>query len=366
MTSVTEAAAGAATDGVLGDALSWLRELDGTTPDEARKRLDGLRAAHPGVGMRLVWQREAATGDYHYDLLFPSPGGTVSLAFAPDRAIPWPLRGSQRSGEQLVLRVNGADVLIERAVSLLDALWDAGLAVRLVNACLVEEAVAAARVDPTGSLTGSLTDEELQRAMDAFRRARGLLTTRATQAWMAERGLGHARLEELVAAEAAVASLRGRVTAGRAESYFAEHRDAFDRLRVVRLRYADAAEAGNAAARLRDGEDAIALAAEAMLGGLATCRMEGNHREDLVTLHGEQAGEARAGAVLGPHRLDDGGSAVTCVLAVEPAALDEITRKVVEQRLFDSWLRDRRREAHVEWFWGSTARTDELTARLKA
>ncbi|MEZ0075967.1 putative peptide maturation system protein [Planotetraspora sp. GP83] len=308
--------------------------------------------------MRLVWQREAATGDYHYDLLLPSPGGTVSLAFAPDRAIPWPLRGGQRSGEQLVLRVNGTDVLIEQAVSLLDALWDAGLAIRLVNACLVEEAVAAARADPA--------DEELQRAMDAFRRARGLLTTRATQAWMAERGIGHARLEEVVAAEAAVASLRARVTAGRAEDYFAEHRDAFDRLRVVRLRYGDAAEAGSAAARLRDGEEPIVLATEAMLGGLATCRMEGNHREDLVALHGEQAGDARAGAVLGPHRLDDGGSAVTCVLAVEPAALDEITRKVVERRLFDSWLRDRRREAHVEWFWGSTARTDELTAQLKA
>jgi hypothetical protein len=30
--------------------------------------------------MRLLWQREAATDEYHYDLLFPSPEGSVRPA----------------------------------------------------------------------------------------------------------------------------------------------------------------------------------------------------------------------------------------------------------------------------------------------
>ncbi|MBG0827829.1 TIGR04500 family putative peptide maturation system protein [Planomonospora sp. ID67723] len=357
------------TSGLLGDALRWLQELGGIAPEEARERLGGLRARHPGADMRLVWQREAATGDYHYDLLLPSAGGTVSLAFAPDRAIPWPLRGSQRSGEQVVLRVNGSDVEIEQVVSLLDVLWeDAGLAVRLLNACLVEQEVAASGAD--------LPDGELQAAMDAFRRARGLLTARATEEWMAERGLGRARLEQIVAVEAKVAELRRRVTGDRVEDFFAEHGAGLDVLRVVRLRYGDRADADAAAARLRErsreaaseelGAFATGLATEAALAGLGTCRIEGNPRQDLATLHGADAREARAGAVLGPDRTGDGGFGVTVVLAVEPATLNPSMRSIVERRLFDDWLRERRRHAHVQWFWGSTARTDALDAVLKA
>ncbi|GGS81151.1 hypothetical protein GCM10010156_44930 [Planobispora rosea] len=359
----------AVTSGLLGDALRWLRGLDGLGPEEARGRLGRLRTRHPGADMRLVWQREAATGDYHYDLLLPSTGGTVSLAFAPDRAIPWPLRGSQRSGEQVVLRVNGVDVQIEQVVSLLDVLWeDAGLAVRLVNGCLVEQEVAASSAD--------LADEELQAAMDAFRRARGLLTARATEEWMAERGLGQARLEEIVTVEAKVARLRRRVTGGRVEDFFAEHGAGLDVLRVVRLRYGARADADVAAARLRErsggataeelGALATALATEAALAGLGTCRIEGNPREDLAALHGADADGARAGAVLGPHPTGDGGFGVTVVLAVEPAALNPPTRKIIERRIFDDWLREQRRHAHVQWFWGSTARTDALDAALKA
>nr|BFE86305.1 hypothetical protein GCM10020093_089060 [Planobispora longispora] len=313
-----------------------------------------MRSRHPGADMRLVWQREAATGDYHYDLLLPSAGGTVSLAFAPDRAIPWPLRNSQRSGEQVVLRVDGVDVEIEHVVSLLDVLWeDAGLAVRLVNACLVEQEVAA---------SADLTDEELQAATDSFRRARGLLTARATEEWMAERGLGQARLEQIVTVEAKVARLRRRVTGGQVEGYFAEHGAGLDVLRVVRLRYGARADADAAAARLRErsrtataeevGALATGLATEAALAGLGTCRIEGNPREDLAALHGEDVHDARAGAVLGPHATGDGGFGVTVVLAVEQAILDVAARKIAERRIFDDWLRERRRRAHVQWFWG--------------
>ncbi|WP_067137671.1 cysteine peptidase family C39 domain-containing protein [Microtetraspora malaysiensis] len=110
----------------------------------------------------------------------------------------------------------------------------------------------------------------------------------------------------------------------------------------------------------------VALAAEEALAGVATCRMEANSRDDLVALFGVPATDARAGRVLGPARLSDGGFCVVSVLAVETAVLDEVTRGLVERRIFDEWLADRRRHAHVEWFWGSRPRTDALTAALRA
>ncbi|MET9340354.1 TIGR04500 family putative peptide maturation system protein [Nonomuraea sp. NPDC003804] len=352
---------------LLADALEWLRGLDGVPPQDARERLASLRARHPGTPMRLLWQREEATGDFHYDLLFPAfgetapgesaCGETVSLSVAPDRAIPWPLRGGQRSGNHVLLAVNGAEVTWEEAVSALDVLWEDGrLARRLVDAVLVDHVLAARDTE--------LPPDRLQHAMDAFRRARGLLTGEATRRWMTERGLSHARLEQIVAGEAAVAELRRDVVANLVEEHFAAHRADFDRLRLVRLRYAAADGAREAAARLRDGADPLAAAMEGVLAGVATCRMEANHRDELVMLFGSAAERAGAGDVLGPVRLPDGGFCVARVLAVEPAALDELTRLLVERRIFDEWLADRRREAHLEWFWGSRARTDAATAEL--
>ncbi|MBB2911292.1 putative peptide maturation system protein [Streptosporangium becharense] len=356
--------------GLLDDALEWLRGLDGVPPERAREWLPELRERHPGVRMRLLWQREAAVDEYHYDLLLPSSEGTVSLAFAPDRVIPWPLRGGQRSGEQLVLRVNGVDITMGQAVSALDVLWeDADLARRLVNAALVDQVLATRQTD--------LSTDRLQQAMDAFRRARGLLTAEATRRWMAERGVSHARLEEIVAGEAAVADLRREVVEEQpVEDFFAARREEFDRLRVVRLRYADPGRADAVAAFLRDGSappdgvdkdaDPVALATGEVLAGVATCRMEANGRGDLTALFGAPAAEARAGAVLGPVRLPDGGFCVAYVLVVEPAVLDGVTRGLVERRIFDEWLEEHRRHAHVEWFWGSKARTDEITAELRS
>ncbi|MFI7536619.1 TIGR04500 family putative peptide maturation system protein [Streptosporangium sp. NPDC049376] len=345
---------------LLGHALDWLRELDGVPPEKARDLLTSLRARHPETPMRLLWQREAATDDHHYDLLFPTSRGTVSLSFAPDRAIPWPLRGGQRSGDHLVLRVDGVDVTWEKAVSVLDVLWeDTDLARRLVDVTVVDHVLAAR--DTT------LPADRLQQAMDAFRRARGLLTAEAARRWMAERGLSHTRLEEIVAGEAAVADLRREMAEGRVERCFATRHTDFDRLRVVRFRYADAGHAASTAALLREGRtDPGTLAVQELLAGTATSRMETNDRASLTALFGPSTERAAAGEVLGPAPLPDGGLCVAHVLAVESAVLDEPLREFIERRIFEDWLAARRREVHLEWFWGSRVRTDALDADLSA
>ncbi|GAA2870412.1 hypothetical protein GCM10010517_30620 [Streptosporangium fragile] len=337
-------------DALFADALAHLRDAAGLQPREAREHLAAVHDRYPDVPMRLVWRREAADGSCHYDLLIKTADGTVSLALASGAVLPWPLRGSQPSGDQVVVRVNGIDLKMERVISILDVLWeDARLAERLVNAQLVEE--------ETSGWPVALTDEELQEATDAFRRARGLLTVRATREWMAQRGLGLAALEELVTEQAAARRLRRRIVAGRVEAAFDACRDEFDRLHVLRLQYAEAEAARDALPRLRDAADPVALARGEVLADAAVCRMEGVRRRDLPAV------AAAEGDVLGPFPLED-GFAVVRVLQVRPAVLDDATRALIEERLFDEWLADRRREAVIEWFWGTATRTEALNAAL--
>ncbi|NUS02677.1 MAG: TIGR04500 family putative peptide maturation system protein, partial [Nonomuraea sp.] len=190
--------------------------------------LEGFRAAYPQARTRLVAQREEFDGSLHHALLIKDgDGATISLSWCADRALPWPLRGVHRAGEHLLLRVNGIETPVARAIACLDFIWDeSALADRLVADSLVREELEETR-EP-------LSDTALQEAMDAFRRARGLLTGEATRAWMERNRISHQELEELVALEAAVAALRSRVAAGRVEDWFAEHGGEFDVARVAR------------------------------------------------------------------------------------------------------------------------------------
>jgi hypothetical protein len=45
------------------------------------------------------------------------------------------------------------------------------------------------------------------------------------------------------------------------------------------------------------------------------------------------------------------------VLEQTPACLDGSTRLIVERRLFEAWLEEKRQAAQIEWFWGNAAQT---------
>ncbi|WP_433247738.1 TIGR04500 family putative peptide maturation system protein [Streptosporangium sp. CA-135522] len=336
---------------MLDRAREFLRSIQGLEPDRAREALEDLRGRYPDAVLRLLWQREEYDGSLHYDLLIKKPGcGTVSLSWCPDRALPWPLRGVHRTSEQVLLRVNGVDMKVPDAVARLDFLWDeARLTDRLVTACLLQEELYESPV--------TLSETELQQAVDAFRRARGLITARATREWMELHSLSVQGLEELVAGEAAVERLRDRVTAGRVEPYFAEHESEFARVRVARLVYLDRALARRAAEEARSGAGFYDVAEREFSAG----RVAGDLFADLAAdeLGMDAHGPVEAGAVLGPVPLGD-GFAVVKVLSVEPAVLDERTRRLVGRRLFDEWIAERRESAKIEWFWGNTARTSAL------
>ncbi len=337
------------------DALAYLTEVhhDGMRPAEAHARLRCLQDLHPSINIDLLWEEEAYDGSVHYDLLLRRPGeGTVSLAYCPERALPWPLRGVQRWSEGHLMRVNGTVLKVAQAIACLDFIWDeAPVTDRLVNSCLVQAELERDPVD--------LSRDHLQQAMDAFRRRRRLYTAEETLGWMRRRGLTHEHLERLVADEAAVAALRDRVVADEVESYFEVHRASFDTAHVARCTFPDAARAQEALDLIRARSlDFYALAQSRFLAepGRASQLFAAVSRGTTPSEFEERVFAAAPGGLVGPVQTDE-GYAVVLVLALEPGRLDEPTRRKIKQVLFEEWLEERRRAAKIEWYWGDVERT---------
>src|SRR5689334_2787862 len=112
---------------VVADVVAFLMlaNRDGVRPRDARARLRTLQARHRDVEMELLWEEEAYDHSLHYDVLMRSRGkGTVSISFATDRGLPWPLRGVKRSTDANLLQVNGKMLTMEDAFTFLDVLWN--------------------------------------------------------------------------------------------------------------------------------------------------------------------------------------------------------------------------------------------------
>ena len=335
------------------DALALLETIDAatTTPDLAQQRLRTLASRHPGIPLELVWEEEAHDGSFHYDVLVRGPDGvTVSLAVCRDRALPWPLRGVRRFHEANLLQVNGRMMTVEHAVELLDVLWnEAPLMQRMIDACLIRQELDQRSIE--------ISDDELQRGFDGVRRAHRLFTAEATERWMRERGMTHDRLEQLVHNQLACARLREQVARVRIDEYFEAHRDELEAAWIVNVTCDDEQVARETATRLtHDGSAALATLPHALAAGSQTGRAEivMRRRRELCEELDASFVAARAGDVVGPLERS-GGHLVVRILATEAARLDEPTRALIQQILFDEWLAERRAAATITWHWGRAA-----------
>jgi putative peptide maturation system protein len=319
----------------------------GAEPEEARARIRELGARHPQANIDLVWERESYENRFHYDALVEHEGrGTISLAFSPDRGLPWPLRGAQRWSEYELLRVNQMLLRVDEAIDFIDFIWnEEPLLQRLIDTCLVREALEKEPIE--------VSDEELQSAMDEFRAARGLGSREAMLAWMKDNGLDLSRLERHLEWETTKAKLRRKVVGNRIEEHFAGARSTFDVVEVAELVFEDPAQASRVAEALQRGKaDFFALAAEAFVQR----RAQGNlfiraTREELAPAAAEALFGAEPGAIVGPVRVND-TSHVYRVLARHRAELDRATYERIEQKLFEEWLARQRSSARIEWNWG--------------
>jgi putative peptide maturation system protein len=350
--------------GVVDEMVRLAREP--AAPGEGEARLKRRAQEHPGLKqpqeprtplkLDVLWEREPVTGSVHYDALLRVPGwGSVSIGYCPERGLPWALRGTFRWSEVDMLRVNQRRIGVADVVTQLDFLWtEPWLARQLVDAALISEALE----EEPEAFTSS--DEELQEAMDAFRRRRDLLTAEAMMRWLEQQGLTHRNLETRLDGYVKARKLRQRVAAGREETYFASHKSEFDVAVIARIALGDMERARLLHGRLRSGEvDLLSAAAEALRE-----QTPGAHRWESPppllervrrsSLPPEQAAvifAATPGAVLEPIETK-AGYELRQVLRTEPAVFDAATRAAISERLFQQWLAERRAAADVEWLWG--------------
>src|SRR5262249_16885158 len=149
----------------------------------------------------------------------------------------------------------------------------------------------------------------------------------------------HEKLERLVGDEVRIVKLRERVTAGRVEAYFNEHRSDFDVARIARLEVADEGRARQLAGQVRGG--AVDFCAAARRCFLARRRPG---QPLFAALQRRQtppelaaAFTAAPGDVIGPVRTE-AGYTVACLLSRTPARLDEATAREVRKVIFEQWL----------------------------
>ncbi|WDZ83701.1 TIGR04500 family putative peptide maturation system protein [Micromonospora cathayae] len=322
---------------LLDAALTLVREL--TTgragPDEARQRLASLRERWPQAEPAIVRDEETSDGSVSFDLLLREPAGTVSVAYSPAPALPWPLRGAVRHSDHHLARVGTRTLRVGEALTALDFLWyDHDVLARLVDTGLIAADLEQHPVD--------LTDAELQSAADAYRRAKGLFDPASTARWLAERGLSAEDFADLVAHTVAVGRLREQVVGDRLPAWFAAHRSSFDTLVVAWA-----------------AEGTLPTGREAALAAVAAAVRAGRAAGVLRTVAAVAAPELRD--TDRPVLTTVAGTPVTAVVVDrEPAELDARTRPLAERAMFDEWLAQRRAGTDVEWFWLPRDRTTRV------
>jgi putative peptide maturation system protein len=264
---------------------------------------------------------------------------------SPEPQLPWPLRGVLRVSENDLLRVGETRLAVSEALGALDFVWDdRGLMVRLVDSCLVQQALDAAPV--------ALEPEQLQQAADAYRRGKGLLGAEQTTRWLADRGLTTERFATLVESAAAVAQLRKQVVADRADEWIAEHAEELETIVVawfaVTPEIARELDSGSASAAF--GKDPCGAVGFAIRTGRPAGILRALAMNAPPDLRHADVGSALITAI-------EGELAVAMVLDRAQAVDDVHTRRIAERAMFDQWLAEQRDGADIEWYWGDATRT---------
>ena len=308
-----------------------------------------LRERHPGRFINVVWERESYVDRIHYDLLIEVGRGTLSISYCADDEVPWPARGLQRVNESLVLRVDDDPVQIGRVVTSLDYAWhQLHVGRHLINMSLIDQEIRDRRIE--------VSDDQLAAALTAFRVRRRLFTAAAVERWMAEHGASALQLEHHLRQDMARGELRRQVIGGPEDhaAYFAEHRGELDRVQVARIWVAERGAADSLVRELRDAPHQLLAVAQrqflhdAMPGEVfVTVRRDELEADQAALLFATEPGQ------LAPVLASGEGFEVVQVLRQLPAVLDDETRTLIGDRLFEHWLGERRARARVEWYWGA-------------
>jgi peptidylprolyl isomerase len=196
-----------------------------------------------------------------------------------------------------------------------------------------------------------ISDEELQKAADAFRLWRRLNKAADTQRWLAVNRLTATDLEEGLERNLLRQKLANHVTRGQVAKYFADNRAQFDRARLRHLVVDKEGVAQELLSRIQE-EDAdfaelarqhsIDQRTRASGGDLGIVSRQGMTRAiETGVFHGNN------GAVVGPLKTD-AGYVLIQVEEILLGQLDAPTTAVIQENLFRNWIAQQVKNGQVE------------------
>jgi putative peptide maturation system protein len=325
----------------------------GTAPDRALAGFRSLARRHSETQMDLVWEVETYLGAVHYNALLRTEGGAiVSLAVSPKETVPWAFRHAHHARETDLLRVNGRTLNMQTVMGYLDGFWDdARILTRLVDGCLLREAVEARGIEATPG--------EIQRGIRAFEQKAGLKSRKARDSWLKRRDWSPSDLEYEIGRRVIAHKLRKEIVAEKIEPYFAAHRRELDVATIARMRFSERVEARKVASRI---QKSTAGFWQAMDEGVVTGEVRKAQselvvvrRRELTASYADAIFAAKPGQIVGPLKCNEGDDVVR-VVRIERAQLDEPTRQEIMGLVFEEWLAERRSQSVIEWFWGDAER----------
>jgi putative peptide maturation system protein len=336
---------------MLSEIVTLLHELhrEQLEPVQGKQRLAELKIRFPAATMKLFWEQQQYDQSLHYEVMLRSveTAGTITVGFSPSIALPWPVRGVHRWKEADLLRVNETVMGIQQAMSHLDFIWNqADILTRLIDTCLIEQAC-------DEFVLTNISETELQDGMDAFRRAKGLLTVEQTERWMLHHGTSQDQLEEIVKQNLIFVRLRDHVCSENVDPYFTQHASDFDTALAATIEFDDLATAIAASLEIAGGRNFFEVAQIAFLArGTPTPSETFQRFSRFDEPWAATVFTAEIADLIGPITV---GSRHTLlkVLRHETATLTEKVREKIKQKLFSIWLAKRREVANIEWFWGT-------------
>ncbi len=180
-----------------------------------------------------------------------------------------------------------------------------------------------------------------------MRRRRGLLSAADTNAWLVSSGMSMHGLADLAVKIARAAKLREAIVGSEVSCHLEQHQSNFDIVHVRVLQSPHAATVRQVAEAVgTEARDFLDAAEEAVFRDvtgrteLFFCR-EPRHRHVA--------------------RLADEEHVLTQVVSIEPADRNPHLRNAVIAHLFEEWLHEQRKTAHIEWFWGPSSAAGDAT-----
>lgn len=197
----------------------------------------------------------------------------------------------------------------------------------------------------------TVSDEELQRGIDVFRRERGLLKVASALEWLQLYGMTLEDLGDRVRVQLLELKAAEHFSQPKIEPYYYENRQSFDTAIVSRIVLKEYGAARELMFRIEEGGDFHSLARE--FSEEDETRRAGGYagevgRGSLTPVEAAAVFGAQAGEVLGPLKTNQ-GYLIIKIEEIKSARLNESMRSRIGKILFEEWLSEQLKEADIHY-----------------